>query len=239
MTILIDDRTGSKEFLGHLKPPHETRRLPYGDFAFVGNGPTGKLGIGVERKTIPDLVQSFTSGRLSGHQLIGMVDHYDILYVVVEGIWRTNPDTCMLETLRRRWVPVRGAIAGTEVMGFLHSLTCIAGVRVWCTRGRDDTSTWLGSLYNWWQKRWDNHRTLKQFHVEPPARAYMYRPTDTHKILKEIPGVGWEKGQALEKRFGTVLEVALASMQELTEVPGIGDVLARKILDTLRGGTQT
>ena len=86
--VQVDDRVGSRELLPELKRLHipaEKVRLPFADAAFEGNGPAGPVKVGIERKTIYDLMQSMTTGRLSAHQLPGLVQNFDHRWIVVEG----------------------------------------------------------------------------------------------------------------------------------------------------------
>ena len=109
--IQIDERTGSAELQSLFPPgvPTIVGRLEFGDFAFLGNGPEDEpVSIGVERKGIRDLLNSMVTGRLVGHQLIGLVNNYHYVYIVVEGLWRFNPtDGMMEEHSNGGWVPIQ------------------------------------------------------------------------------------------------------------------------------------
>src|SRR5215471_7722117 len=89
--ILIDERVGSKELLPYFKPfdvEAEICRLGFADAAFVGNGPDGIISIGIERKVLGDLLASMRAERLAGHQLDGLLENYQVNYLIVEGICR-------------------------------------------------------------------------------------------------------------------------------------------------------
>ena len=49
--------------------------------------------------------------------------------------------------------------------------------------------------------------------------------------------VGWEKSSAAASRFKTVLEMVAATEKEWREVPGVGKVLAKKIVEAVNGET--
>lgn len=52
--------------------------------------------------------------------------------------------------------------------------------------------------------------------------------------LDAIPGVGPKRKRALIKRFGSPAQIRRASAEELTQIEGINDALAEKILNALR-----
>ena len=81
--ILVDDRIGAVEIAPLLGSPNVTCRLEFADFAWSGNGPDGQVDIGVERKSLLDLLASMTTGRLSGHQMVGLTAQYDWVYLLV------------------------------------------------------------------------------------------------------------------------------------------------------------
>ena len=56
--ILIDSRIGSAELAPLISTPNILCQLEFADFTFSGNGPAGQVAVGVERKTIMDLLQS-------------------------------------------------------------------------------------------------------------------------------------------------------------------------------------
>jgi excinuclease ABC subunit C len=53
--------------------------------------------------------------------------------------------------------------------------------------------------------------------------------------LDGVPGVGPARKEALLSRFGSADGVARASLEQLTEVQGIGPETARRILEALGG----
>ncbi|MBR3002392.1 MAG: excinuclease ABC subunit UvrC [Clostridia bacterium] len=75
--------------------------------------------------------------------------------------------------------------------------------------------------------------TLFQDTVHDTAITYHRKLRDkavTKSDLDEIEGIGPAKKQALLKKFGSVENIKKASIQELSEVKGINEELARKIL---------
>ena len=52
-----------------------------------------------------------------------------------------------------------------------------------------------------------------------------------HSELDRIPGIGGERKKRLLKHFGSLKQVRLASLVQLSEVEGIGPDLARQIYE--------
>jgi ERCC4-type nuclease len=242
--ILIDNRPGSVE-LSSLFPVGskvESTRMEYGDFAFVGNGPEGPTFIGIERKTIRDLIQSMENGRLSGHQLIGLKETYSWVYLIVEGVWRSNPATGILEEKQGvAWAPYgfgTRRYMGREIMCYLNTLTVKTGVIVHKTFNRSETVQFILALHSWWERRWELH--VSHLSQNKSARGqngevHLVPPTMLRRVAAELPGVGWGKSKDVEKHFGTVYAMTNAEVKEWMQIPGIGKTIAEKVVKEIRG----
>ena len=131
--ILIDNRTGSKE-LFPLFPKGSAKlcHLPFGDFSFVGNGPDEMpLNIGIERKQIREVAGEMSAGRLVGHQVPGLLATYQVVYLIVEGRWRGNTQTGILQTKRREWEDVANGATrfmASAIRKYLTTLEMMAGM---------------------------------------------------------------------------------------------------------------
>ena len=67
------------------------------DAAFAGNGPDGDVLIGIELKKPADCMACKVDGRFSGHQLLQMAEDYDVCELLVEGIFRPEPSTGVMQ----------------------------------------------------------------------------------------------------------------------------------------------
>jgi ERCC4-type nuclease len=236
--LYVDRRVGSAE----LYLPLQARRLPvelttldFGDLALVGHGPGGhSLLIGIERKRITDLVQSMTSGRLSGHQLPGLVEMYAHRWLLVEGAYR-EADNGLLEipTGRGRWETTR--LMHSAVEAYLLTLTLRGGMHVHRTFDTKASITWIAALYHWWTaKTWAEHRSHLATH-QPADPGIWSRPTLVHRMASQLPGIGDEKAAAVAKHFRTVTEMVEATEAAWRQIPGIGKTLAAGAVKALRG----
>jgi len=238
--IHVDTRAGSVELLP-LFPPGSAagRRLAYADFSFLGEGAAGAVEIGVERKTISDLVSSITTGRLSGHQLIGLLRCYAVVYVLVEGLWRPAPGNGTLEIRHNRgWVPLqhgRRAYQYAEIIGYLNTLRIFAGVHVVRTANRVETVKLVCTLAGWWTKPWGAHKSHRSVHVPLPVTVSLSAPPLVARLAAQLPGIGWERARAIAAAFPTPAALWEAGESDLRGVEGIGKTLAARAWEALHG----
>lgn len=119
--VLISNAEGSKHLVNYpplLPPPHGSGvlvNLPSTDCVFYGNGPdtasTGRpISIGVEVKSLTDLVTGFDDGRLFATQIPKLIAAHDVRYLVFYGVFRCSPsDGLTLQELKRYHYPSRPA----------------------------------------------------------------------------------------------------------------------------------
>lgn len=105
--ILIDSSVGSRDLV--LYPPLTNPQLAClanlssaststigskssADVSFVGNGPDGKEVIGIEFKSLSDLLSSIHSGKLQDTQLPELRREYDRAYLLYYGEYRCSED---------------------------------------------------------------------------------------------------------------------------------------------------
>ncbi len=241
--IIVDDRTGAVELYNMF--PHgmaELGHLQFGDFSWVGNGPDdAPWTVGVERKTIGDLVSCITTGRFSGHQLIGLLNTYNVVYVVVEGLFRPESSTGVLETWKRgKWSPLlhgRRPFLYSAVTNFLATITNMCGVIIVRTSTDNETVHTILALYHWWSdKHWAEHGSHQDIYTPPRAHTTLVEPPLVAKVAAQLTGIGWEHAHTVSKHYSTVVEFANTNELELKQLHGIGDKLSTSIVRQLNGG---
>lgn len=204
--ILCDDRVGSREFLNplrHLGVQAQIEHLKSADFAFAGNGPEGPVVVGIERKTIREMIDH--SDRFSGSQVRVLSKQYDIRYLVVEGHFRPNPESHILETRKEDWGKwYKGfgkPVFYGELAAFLIGLG-MHGVQVLFSGDEAQTTAWVVWAYKYFQKEWNQHKSLHTIYVPPPARPgnkmRWEEPSQVTRVASVIPGLdqkAWEVGK--------------------------------------------
>lgn len=253
--ILVDDQAGSKDlhpYIKKLTPDVIMTRMdpPYGDVAWTGNGPNNRaITVGVEYKTIDDLLTCIGDGRFVAHQLPGLLETYDRTYLVVEGRLRPDRNTGILQKLRgERWCDIaKGGRYFTyaDLEHWYNSIEEQAQVRVVKTYDEWETARWVVARHSWYQKEWEAHAALKQFHVPPPPGALFIKPSFLRRVAKEFPEIGWDRSQPVAAYFGNVFRMVTAAAEEWAKIVvgedknghqlTIGRNRAQKIYNALRG----
>lgn len=232
--VMVDDRKGSGEVapvLRGLKVPVVVQRLESADFAFEGQGPKGTCLVGVERKRVGELLQSIQSGRFEGEQLPKMMREYDQhIWLIVEGVWRPNPQTGVLEEgLRGGWRELRmgaGGFAFCQLDNFLTSMQARVHLKVKYANTVEDTAWIVKGMWQWYRKPWGQHKSGLVIYTPPPPAALFFKPNLVRRWAKELNGIGWEKSAAVAAKFPTAIDMVVAPVQEWVTIPGIGRGLA-------------
>lgn len=213
----------------------EVTRLPFGDAAFVGNGPEGTVvPVGIEVKAIQDMLRVISDGRFEGHQLPGMLDAYAALYLIVEGPMRCSRAGDLQIRRGPVWAPVawgRRIWRCGDVGRWLTRLEVMYGVRVRRTWTRDDTAQAIKDIHDWYEK--EEHGKPRDYAGAPPTRSLL--PANlTARMVKEIDGIGWDKGRVIGSYFKRPIVMLGAPVQAWMEIPGIGRKLAERAWEAIR-----
>jgi hypothetical protein len=224
--------------------PAELKQLPAADFAWEGNGPSGAVSVGIERKTVTDALSCMTGGRFAGFQLPSLLRVYRYPYLLLEGVWRASPVDGILEMPCRRgarcpsgWIPAatgRSRYMAEAFESWLLSLCTLTPLRLLHTRDMAGTVSLLHTMYRWWGKRWGDHNSLKVVYQPmspvaiPAGNAGLVR-----RIAAQFRHLGWERSADVALRFKTPLDFALDALDGgamLADVPGIGDVIRDSVV---------
>lgn len=237
--ILVDSRTGSKELLPLFpKGSAQLATLPYGDFSFVGNGPDGPLHIGVERKQVREVAGTISDGRLIAHQIPGLLKEYHVVYLVVEGRWRGDPRSGLLQVAHRdRWDTIQNGsrrFMAADISKFLSSIENMAGVRLRRTDDQLGTSQEILALHGWWTgKEWEDHRSHTAIQFPQPEAALFVKPSLEFMFAALLPGIGYQRAKVVVRKFESVADMVLADEKDWRAIEGIGKGIAEKVVKTI------
>lgn len=222
--MAVDPRAGSGFFVAPLRSmglPVEARPLSFADFAFTGQGPSGKVRVGVERKTVSEILTAITDTRFTGHQLPGLLTHYDYTWIVVEGYARVDPASGILMSGKRAAGFGGAHHLYATYQKFLITLAARGGVRVQRCLNRDDTAWFLFSLYGWWQKPWAAHKSIAHVPETPVEGVFFEKPSVKRRALNQLPGLDWERTRKVCAYFPTLAAAVNATEAEWQKALGL------------------
>lgn len=241
--LYIDTATGSKE----LEPPLRRRGIPCklyprlpADFALAGcgrNGSTWK--IGVERKTLRDLGSSLLMNRLFGTQLPRMMDVYDRIWLLVEGIFRPGHDDAIEVWRHGEWTLSEVPLTWSQLQGWMLTYDEATGGkgRRWRTSNEGETAAWLGVLLRWWNKSYEKHAGHIAIELNMPmpsrARAMIHKPNRVQRAAFAYDLVGAKSALKVGRHFRSIHEMNNASVMEWREA-GLGKKNAQTVYRWLR-----
>jgi ERCC4-type nuclease len=257
--IHIDDRTGSAEllplFLSHrTHPPASIRRLPAADFAFSGNGPRDlPVMVGIERKTITDMLNSIRTGRFSGEQLPKLLDYYEFSFLLLEGVFRIDRQSGMLIQWRnKQWTNImlgKQSFLGLELQSFLTSIELQTPVRVHYSSDQHETVDTVLALQHYFSKPWSKHHAHIALHI-PQDTATIGKASSVRRFANVLKGVGWERSAAVDISFKSIddlVNVGITLTDEqiaqgrrdgpkiIAKMDGFGKVLSQRVYDEMHG----
>jgi len=233
--ILVDDRIGSRELVDQgLLPPSIAvlSRLEYGDFCFDGNSDGNTVLIGIERKTVGDLCSCIADHRFVGHQLPGLLDNYQVVYLLVEGIMAVSPDGRLIHRNGKKWYEAEAGVMGftyQQVVNYMNTIAIQSGVRLLSTIDLLTTAMTVKALHSWWQKDWDKHQSLAGVHSKRSQNG-----STLFRMLLQLEGIGPKLARVAAKHFGSLINVAVSDLSEWKKLDGVGDKLGNKIVKQLR-----
>jgi ERCC4-type nuclease len=246
--ILVDDRVGSVELLhafAKFGVRAEASKLGSADFAFAGEGEDGECMVGVERKRIGDMISSMRTRRLSGYQLPKLISDYRYVVLVVEGVWRPDPASGVLQILKGRYWQNYGGkgrkpMMYSEVDQHLNTLGFKAGVQIRRSNSPEETVFQIVNLYKWFDKGWDRHKSHDQCYAPvPEPKRVSFRAsalTPDEKLVRafaaQLPGCD-AKCDEVVKVFHHLEDLFEAGVTDWQQVNGVGKVLARRWFDAL------
>lgn len=241
--IILDRRVGSAELLTHVRSigvSCELGDLEFGDACFEGKGPdNGTLLIGIERKTLHDMLSCIEDSRYSAHQLVGMKQMYAVSVLMIEGHWKPHdPKGFLMEGFHggTSWGWLRHRTQRTMYAKLYRYLISVqmAGVMVSYSRDPWHTAYNICEWYHWSQKSWGSHTALTETQ-KIAIPTFERKPSLLRRWAADLDGIGAKLSGVAEKHFKTPLKMANADEGEWLRVPGVGVKTAQSIVKEIWG----
>ncbi len=258
--LVLDDRVGAIELYPYFKPygmSVEVCRIESADAMWVGSGPDGDATIGVERKRITDLVACIRDQRLSGFQLPLLLESYDYVYLLIEGLYRPGNGGILEHYVNNYvnsgWVPLYTGSKGmmySEMDSFLDSIELRAvtragePVRVKRAGTMQESAAIIANCYrNWTSKEWSKHKAHFGIYAPEPAtrgkKAAMGSRARANLAVRMMAQIDGLRERAFEagKYFKVPRDFFDASEKKWKQVDGIGAKMAKQIRKDLGHGS--
>lgn len=240
--ILIAHETGSRELLPIIKRIGEEAQLanlPYGDFVFEGNGPKGVMTIGIERKTLHDMLHCIDDARFAGFQAHGMRTMCQVRILIVEGHFKPHDNEgYLMEGFKG------GSVYGpcryrsrvnpySKISNYLLSIS-LSGIHVIRVRDAYQTSTEICEIYRYFQKPWSTHTSMQE--IQSLALAEVIgKPSLCRRWAAQIDGIGVRLSSDIDKHFHSGRMLALASENDWASIKGLSQNTAKRIVREIWG----
>jgi ERCC4-type nuclease len=205
------------------------------DVAWTGHGPDGLVSVGLEYKTVWDLIESICTDRLGASQIPLMVDNYDVRYLLVEGSYRRGADgNIEVEQFPGKWVTLRrgkaGHVAYSYVSRFMKSCYHQAGFWELRTLSKTGTVHEIHECWSWWQKEWAAHDSLAGIYAPVLGGPVRFRkPNFVAQCAFPLPGIGSLLAHRVGAHFKTVADMVNAPSSEWAKIEGIGKQLSTRL----------
>jgi ERCC4-type nuclease len=245
--VLVDPRDGnpkqgsrSKEMCAIIQRigiPAQLARLPYGDFAFEGRWEDQPITVGVELKTLHDMLNCIDDSRYSASQKIGMGHLYQASYLIVEGIFKPHdPSGILMEGFQNgtSWGECRYRSSRVQYSKLRRYLLSVghSGVHVLYTRDIVQTCWDVAELYQYYQKK--NHTSMLQTQLLSVPGMDVHPPL-VRRWAADIDGIGTKHSLDAEHLFKVPINLARASESDWLRIEGIGPKTAIKIVRQVNG----
>lgn len=244
----------------HCHPFATLSPLDAGDVAFTGNGPSGPITIGVEVKSLSDLLSSIEDGRLRARQIPDMIAAFDVRWLLYYGTYRCCPSTGSLQVPSRRdptsgrcgWEDYKfGGRTSKRVVPYAYLESFLASPSLTNTRVHvkhcydlAECARWIGVLHHIWQKPYSSHSSMQAFDTSadlglmPLLSPHLKQRART---IATFPGVSYQRAVAIARAFASLRDLFNCTEEELAEVQiptkdgkgkarRLGKVLARSIV---------
>lgn len=251
MTIFIDSRVGSKDLINI--PPLDTpglcelSRLNSADIMFSGYGPSGDTLIGVELKSLPDLISSIQTGRLQAEQMPKMIRDYDTRWILYYGNYRPGQNGALQINKGGGWKDY-GYGEKPILYSYLEDFLIEAREygfniqRVGSERRyeKEEAVKWIYTYYKLISRPWKTHKIFKTFDNSaqipfPPGMSLTAHEKRMARVVDKLcQGIGFERSIAVARHFKSHSHMTAASVDEWKGIDGIGAVIAKKVYTEIR-----
>lgn len=206
--ILVDKREKHPKTEEALKEYFDINKIQL----IVGDYLLCEKEICIERKTAQDFVGSITDGRLV-KQRENMIENFDHNYIIIVGELLPWQDS---------------NLSDNAIMGMKASLNVKYGIRTIQVPNEEYFAYMVNRIYDKHQDR-NNLSQNKHMQINKNSSFDNYQ-----NMLMCIKGVGPGTAPKITEQYPSMSELVKAEQDDLTEIDGIGDNTAERIIEILK-----
>ena len=241
--IQVDDRIGSAEIapiLRGLGCEVELTRLDFADVAFTGWGANGMpVSVGIEMKKLDDVLACIQSGRFAGHQLPGLIQCYDHIWLLVCGSWygRRQDGVLLHKRANHRgqeyWTEAGGGQRrwlARDLESWFMTVMIMGNIRLHRVKDWHEGAEWIKLVSNWFAR--EDHKSHQVVYSGKHIwqdQALLAKPTLARRVAAELPHIGVKRSAEVARVFHTVAEMVEAEPKDWMQVEGVGRKIAMDI----------
>lgn len=247
--IQVDDRLGSAQIAPMLKAlgcEVELTRLSYGDVSWIGYGTNGDpVSCSVELKKIEDVIACIQSGRFAGHQLPGLLQCYDHVWLMVIDDYRPRQRDGVLEYRKEGrgggmyWTESCGrqrTVYWRDVESWLMTMSIFGGIRIHKVPDYREAAIWIKMASNWFAR--DTHKSHKVLYGTKelfPDQALLLKPSLARRVAAQLPKIGEVRSASVAAHFKNLEQMVSASERDWCQIDGLGKSTAKTVYNAIHG----
>lgn len=228
--LFIDDREARMH--GQIVTALELEGIPcviersdFGDYWFTGAINT-RLGrsprIAIELSTVSDVVGKLNNDRLA-FQLSNMLLQFDVAILMISSLIQVSSEGYVVLPRMPK------ACSYDRLMDVLAAAQAHGVILINCA-GTENVPKRLAHLVRYYSKDEGDHKYFRPQNVNREVTIPIGPEIDKRiQALMALPGIGEQRAVDALKTFGSVRNVMLASESGLREIPGWGELTARKV----------
>ncbi len=209
MQIIVDHRENSNIIKELIKEniTIEKKQLDIADFIIQTKNLDNKIqNVGIERKTIQDLLNSIIDKRLIS-QLMLLKENFDVPLLIIEG------DENIYKI--RDFHP-------NSIRGIISTIAIDFQIPIIHTKNQRDTAKYLALI----AKRLEKPR--RPLSLVPKKRLLTLKEQQLY-LIESLPGIGPTISKSLLKKFKSIRNIVNAREKELQKVDKIGKIKAKNL----------
>lgn len=237
--ICIDPRAGSKN-LPNLFPSDMVAvfELPAADIMLT-NQDGSEIWTLVEHKRIDDVLQCIMNGRFAGTQLPAMAEMCDDYWLLVEGPFKESGQGELLVESRFKGQWYRAHVGNryfnySDFETWCITMQTLTPLKIKITQSRQETRSWINTLHYWWEKGKDRHHSHMKLDKSQNF-AELTHASLVREWAERLPGVGHQKAVHVDMHFADAFEMVVAEPSEWVKIEGVGEKMAERIYNKIRG----